>query len=73
VVGPSEVGLVVGPSEVGFVVGGHQSAVVGRQFSSSQLPAVGFRIRDSYDVEIEQGQDDIVILAISVCIDQIAH
>lgn len=32
-----------------------------------------FRIRDSYGVEIEQGQDDIIILAVTVCIDQMAH
>jgi len=32
-----------------------------------------FRIRDSYGVEIEPGQDDGVILAITVCIDQMAH
>jgi uncharacterized protein YxjI len=32
-----------------------------------------FRIRDSYGVEVESGQDDIVILAVTVCIDQIAH
>ncbi len=32
-----------------------------------------FRIRDSYGVEIEPGQDDIVILAVTVCIDQMAH
>jgi len=32
-----------------------------------------FRIRDSYGVEIESGQDDIVILAVTVCIDQMAH
>ena len=31
-----------------------------------------FRIRDSYGVEIEPGQDDGVILAITVCIDQMA-
>ena len=29
-----------------------------------------FRIRDSYGVEIEPGQDDAVILAVTVCIDQ---
>jgi uncharacterized protein YxjI len=29
-----------------------------------------FRVRDSYGVEIEQGQDDIVILALTVCIEQ---
>ena len=32
-----------------------------------------FRIRDSYGVEIEPGQDDIIILAVTVCIDQMAH
>jgi len=32
-----------------------------------------FRIRDSYGVEVEPGQDDIVILAVAVCIDQMAH
>jgi len=29
-----------------------------------------FRVRDSYGVDIEQGQDEIVILAVTVCIDQ---
>ena len=32
-----------------------------------------FRIRDSYGVEIEPGQDDGVILAVTVCIDQMSH
>ena len=32
-----------------------------------------FRVRDSYGVEIEIGQDDIVVLAVTVCIDQMAH
>ena len=32
-----------------------------------------FRLRDSYGVSIDPGQDDIVILAVSVCIDQMAH
>ena len=32
-----------------------------------------FRIRDTYGVEIEPGQDDILILAVTVCIDQMAH
>lgn len=29
-----------------------------------------FRVRDSYGVEIEPGQDDLLILAVTVCIDQ---
>jgi uncharacterized protein YxjI len=32
-----------------------------------------FRIRDSYGVEIEPGQDDAVILMIAVAIDEMAH
>lgn len=32
-----------------------------------------FRIRDSYGVEIEPGQEDFIILAVAVCIDQMAH
>jgi len=32
-----------------------------------------FRLRDTYGVEIEPGQDDIVILAVTACIDQMAH
>lgn len=32
-----------------------------------------FRLRDSYGVAIDPGQDDIVILAVAVCIDQMAH
>jgi uncharacterized protein YxjI len=32
-----------------------------------------FRIRDSYGVEIEPGQDDLLILAVTVCIDQMVH
>jgi len=32
-----------------------------------------FRIRDSYGVEIEPGQDDATILAVTVCIDQMAR
>ena len=32
-----------------------------------------FRIRDTYGVEIEPGQDDVLILAVTACIDQMAH
>ena len=32
-----------------------------------------FRLRDTYGVEIEPGQDDVVILAVTACIDQMAH
>ena len=32
-----------------------------------------FRVRDSYGVEIAPGQDDALLLAITVCIDMMAH
>ena len=32
-----------------------------------------FRVRDTYGVEIEPGQDDVLILALTACIDQMAH
>ena len=32
-----------------------------------------FRVRDSYGIEIAPGQHDVVILAATVCIDQMAH
>ena len=32
-----------------------------------------FRVRDTYGVEIEPGQDDGLILAITVCIDAMTH
>jgi uncharacterized protein YxjI len=32
-----------------------------------------FRVRDSYGVSIDPGQDDIVILAVAVCINQMSH
>ena len=32
-----------------------------------------FRLRDSYGVSIDPGQDDVLILAVVVCIDQMAH
>ena len=32
-----------------------------------------FRVRDTYGVEIAPGQDDALILAVAVCIDQTSH
>ena len=32
-----------------------------------------FRVRDTYGIEIAEGQDDALILAITVCIDQVTH
>jgi uncharacterized protein YxjI len=32
-----------------------------------------FRLRDTYGVEIEPGQDEALILAIAICIDEMSH
>jgi uncharacterized protein YxjI len=32
-----------------------------------------FRVRDSYGVSIDPGQNDVLILAVAVCIDEMAH
>jgi uncharacterized protein YxjI len=32
-----------------------------------------FRVRDTYGIEIAPGQDDALILAVTVCIDQMTH
>src|SRR5262245_37656046 len=32
-----------------------------------------FRVRDTYGIEVAPGQDDALILAITVCIDQMTH
>ncbi len=32
-----------------------------------------FRVRDTYGVEVEPGQDDVLILAVTVCLDAMAH
>ena len=32
-----------------------------------------FRLRDTYGVSIDPGQEDIIILAVVVCIDEMTH
>jgi uncharacterized protein YxjI len=44
--------------------GGNQVAEVSRRW---------FRVRDTYGIEIAPGQDDALILAVVVCIDQMTH
>jgi len=39
----------------------------------AQVSKKWFRIRDTYGVQVDPGQDDIVILAVTVCIDQMAR
>jgi len=44
--------------------GGNQVAEISRRW---------FRVRDTYGIEIAPGQDDALILAVVVCIDQMTH
>jgi uncharacterized protein YxjI len=44
--------------------GGHKIAQVSKRW---------FRMRDAYGIEITQSQNDALILAVAVCIDQMAH
>ena len=39
----------------------------------AQVSKRWFRMRDAYGIEIAEGQDDALILAVTVCIDQMAH
>jgi uncharacterized protein YxjI len=32
-----------------------------------------FRIRDSYGIEVAAGEDDALLIAVTICIDQLAH
>jgi len=56
----------------GNIVDHEYSIELGRD-KVAEVSKKWFRIRDTYGVEIEPGQNDILILAISVCIDQMSH
>ena len=44
----------------------------GRQ-KVGQVSKKWFRLRDTYGVEVAEGQDDVVILAVTVAVDMMAH
>jgi uncharacterized protein YxjI len=50
--------------EYTFETGGHKIAEVSKKW---------FRVADTYGVEIEPGQNDVVILAATAAIDMMAH
>jgi uncharacterized protein YxjI len=56
----------------GNILDHEYSIEVGRD-KIAEVSKKWFRVRDTYGVEIEPGQNDILILAISVCVDQMAH
>lgn len=51
----------------------HQYTIGEGRDKVAEVSKKWFRVRDSYGVEIEPGQDDLLILAVTVCIDQMAH
>ncbi len=51
----------------------HEYRIEEGRTSVAQVSKKWFRIRDSYGVEVAPGQNDIVILAVTVAIDQMAH
>ena len=51
----------------------HEYSIGEERDKVAEVSKKWFRLRDTYGVEIEPGQDDILILAVTVCIDQMAH
>ena len=53
-----------------------QGNIVDHEYRIGNVATVSkkwFRLRDTYGVEITPGQNDVLILAAAVCIDQMAH
>ena len=50
----------------------HQYTIGEGRNKVAEVSKKWFRVRDSYGVEIDPGQDDIVILAVTVCLDQMS-
>ncbi len=51
----------------------HEYVVEQDSWKIADISKKWFRIADTYGVEIAPGQDDILLLAITVCIDQMSH
>ncbi len=51
----------------------HQYTIGEGRDKVAEVSKKWFRVRDSYGVEVEPGQDDLLILAVTVCIDQMSH
>lgn len=51
----------------------HQYTIGEGRDQVAEVSKKWFRVRDSYGVEVEPGQDDLLILAVAVCIDQMSH
>ena len=51
----------------------HEYNIEGEGKKIAEVSKKWFRVRDSYGVEIVPGQDDIIILAVTVCLDQMSQ
>jgi uncharacterized protein YxjI len=51
----------------------HEYAIGEGRDKIAEVSKKWFRLRDTYGVEIDPGQDDALILAVCVCIDEMAH
>ena len=51
----------------------HEYTIEHRGNKVAEVSKRWLRMRDTYGIEIAEGQDDALILAIAVCIDQMSH
>jgi len=51
----------------------HEYAIGEGRDKVAEVSKKWFRVADTYGVQIEQGQNDVLILAVAVCIDEMAH
>ena len=51
----------------------HEYTIGEGRDKAAEVSKKWFRVRETYGVEIEPGQDDVLILAITACIDRMTH
>ena len=51
----------------------HEYAITRGGDKVAQVAKRWFRVRDAYGIEVADGDDDALILAVTVCIDQMSH
>jgi uncharacterized protein YxjI len=51
----------------------HEYTIGERRDKVAEISKKWYRLRDSYGVEIDPGQNDVIILAVAVCIDEMTH
>jgi len=51
----------------------HEYTIEGDGGKIAEVSKRWFRVRDTYGIEISPGQDDVLLLAVSVCVDRMSH